>query len=80
MNGTILQQSFITSRIFSLGTGGFRWEGNACADYLAKLCAQNVEAYSRISTPPDGINQLLLADASGTWLVTDVVYDVATPG
>jgi ribonuclease HI len=41
-------------------------EGNACADYLAKIGARNLEAYSPIVVPPDGMNLLLLADASGT--------------
>jgi hypothetical protein len=41
-------------------------EGNACANYLAKIGAHNLEAYSPIVIPPDGMNLLLLADASGT--------------
>ncbi|PNX79472.1 hypothetical protein L195_g035458, partial [Trifolium pratense] len=41
-------------------------EGNACADYLAKLGANNLEAYSSMFAPPAGMNLLLLADASGT--------------
>jgi ribonuclease HI len=40
-------------------------EGNACADYLAKMGARNLEAYNRIIAPPVGISLLLLADASG---------------
>ncbi|GAU17063.1 hypothetical protein TSUD_105620 [Trifolium subterraneum] len=42
-------------------------EGNACADYLAKFGAQNIKVFSTMTTPPDGMNLLLLADASGTW-------------
>ncbi|MCI39825.1 hypothetical protein A2U01_0061057, partial [Trifolium medium] len=41
-------------------------EGNACADYLAKLGARNLEAYSPIAIPPHEMSLLLLADASGT--------------
>jgi hypothetical protein len=41
-------------------------EGNACADFLAKLGANNPEAYSRIATPPAGMNLHLLVDASRT--------------
>jgi hypothetical protein len=36
-------------------------EGNACADYLAKMGAHNPEAYSPLAVPPDGMNLLLLA-------------------
>ncbi|CAJ2657171.1 unnamed protein product [Trifolium pratense] len=42
-------------------------EGNACADYLAKLGARNNEVLSIIASPPVGLNLLLLADASGTY-------------
>ncbi|MCH90659.1 ribonuclease H protein, partial [Trifolium medium] len=42
-------------------------EGNTCADFLAKIEARNPEAYSRIAVPPDKMNLLLLADASGTF-------------
>ncbi|KAK2377199.1 hypothetical protein QL285_077906 [Trifolium repens] len=42
------------------------WEGNACADFLAKLGARSLEAFSTISMPPAEMNLLLLADASGT--------------
>ncbi|GAU47648.1 hypothetical protein TSUD_27720 [Trifolium subterraneum] len=42
-------------------------EGNACADYLAKLGACNNEALSVMTNPPASLNLLLLADASGTW-------------
>jgi ribonuclease HI len=42
-------------------------EGNACADFLAKLGARNDAALSILTTPPAGMNLLLLADASGTW-------------
>jgi hypothetical protein len=41
-------------------------EGNACADYLAKLGAQNLVPYAPLSIPPAGMNLLLLGDASGT--------------
>jgi hypothetical protein len=41
-------------------------EGNACADYLAKIGVCNLKAYSPIDVPPDGMKLLLLADASGT--------------
>jgi ribonuclease HI len=41
-------------------------EGNACADFLAKLGARNLEAYSSVAIPPAEMNLLLLADASGT--------------
>jgi hypothetical protein len=41
-------------------------EGNACADYLAKLEARNLEAYSRIAIPLAELSLLLLADACGT--------------
>jgi ribonuclease HI len=41
-------------------------EGNACADYLAKLGAQNLMPYAPLSIPPAGMSLLLLADASGT--------------
>jgi hypothetical protein len=41
-------------------------EDNACADNLAKIGAHNLEAYSPIAVPPDGMNILLLAYASGT--------------
>jgi hypothetical protein len=41
-------------------------EDNACADYLTKIEARNLEAYSPIAVPPDGMNLLLLAYASGT--------------
>jgi len=40
-------------------------EGNACADYLAKMGARNLEAYTPIVVPPVEISLLLLADASG---------------
>jgi ribonuclease HI len=33
-------------------------EGSACADYLAKIRAHNLEAYSPIIVPPDGMNLL----------------------
>jgi len=39
-------------------------EGNACADYLAKLGAGSHETYRSIATPPARISLLLLADAS----------------
>ncbi|MCH85317.1 ribonuclease H protein, partial [Trifolium medium] len=42
-------------------------EGNACADYLAKLGARNVEVFSLLATLPVGIKLFLLADASGSW-------------
>jgi ribonuclease HI len=41
-------------------------EGNACADFLAKLGATGSEVFSSISNPPAGLHLPLLADASGT--------------
>ncbi|PNX71600.1 hypothetical protein L195_g027480 [Trifolium pratense] len=41
-------------------------EGNACADYLAKLGARNNDAFSIMASPPARINLLLLDDASET--------------
>ncbi|MCI76768.1 hypothetical protein A2U01_0098038, partial [Trifolium medium] len=41
-------------------------EGNACANYLARIEARNPEAYSPIAIPPDGMSLLLLANASET--------------
>ncbi|PNY09474.1 ribonuclease H, partial [Trifolium pratense] len=41
-------------------------DGNTCADYLAKLGARSLEAYSPLATPPVGMNLLLLANGSGT--------------
>jgi hypothetical protein len=43
------------------------WEGNTCADFLAKHGAISNEAYSSIANLPDGLNLSLLADASETW-------------
>ena len=40
-------------------------EGNVCADYLAKIWASSLETYESFAAPPDGINNLLLAYASG---------------
>ena len=42
-------------------------EGNACAEYLAKLGAGSHESFWSIEHPPAGINLLLLTDASGTF-------------
>jgi hypothetical protein len=44
-------------------------EGNACANYLVKFRARNTEVFSMITTPPDGLNLLILVDASGTWFI-----------
>jgi ribonuclease HI len=41
-------------------------EGNASADFLAKLGAHNLKAFSPIAVTPAEMNLLLLADASGT--------------
>jgi hypothetical protein len=41
-------------------------EGNACADYLAKLAARNLKAYSRIAILLVGLSLFMLAGASGT--------------
>lgn len=40
-------------------------EGNACADFLAKLGASMDHRWTVLDTPPPGIAPLLLADASG---------------
>jgi hypothetical protein len=39
-------------------------EANACACYLAKIGVCNLEAYSLIAVPPNGMNLLLQTDAS----------------
>jgi len=52
-------------------TSGFDWftlqEDNTCTNYLAKLGACTLEAYSPIIVPPNGISLLLLDDASGAY-------------
>jgi ribonuclease HI len=46
--------------------------GNACAYYLAKVGARSLEAYTSLVVPPVGMNLLLLADASETFLVVSI--------
>ena len=46
-------------------------EGNRCADYLAKLGARIDVSFQAWSTPPTGMNHLLLADALNTQFLRD---------
>ncbi|MCH91677.1 ribonuclease H protein [Trifolium medium] len=70
---TTMHLSSITLKIYLLKIGGLKLfirtlrEGNACADYLAKLGTRDLKDYSPIiTTPPAGMSLLLLAEANGT--------------
>ena len=41
-------------------------EGNACADFLAKAGASQVDSFLVLNEPPPGLAPLLVADVIGT--------------
>lgn len=48
-------------------------EGNQCADFMAKIGANQYESWKIFSTPPQGLSSLLLADMAGIEFISVVL-------
>lgn len=48
-------------------------EGNACADFLAKMEARHEDPLHTVNSPPYGMSSLLLADSMDVYLICETI-------